>query len=224
MTHRLGTIRESASGISRPAGRTGSITSHAPGPRPGGVSHARLSPAVTPRAAQARAVTTKGPRGSSERQRSSSSILRASSRPATYAPAGPTPPVNGSHQSAKPSRSRDTSSAAASTPAGRPPPTTPRDARREHLPRTTRRERRGRGRAPRARTGPADRGHLRDPRRTQRRRHHDASLAPSRPARRSDPTLTARRVGRGRRRTSARAPEPARRTPATDQFNMARDG
>ena len=52
-----------------------------------------------PRTAQARAETTNGAGGISARHRSRRASRRSGSRPATCTPAGPTPYVNGSHQS-----------------------------------------------------------------------------------------------------------------------------
>ncbi len=54
-----------------------------------------------PRAAQATAVSVKGPAGSRCRQRSRSADSSVSPSVRAYSPAGPTPNVNGSHQSSK---------------------------------------------------------------------------------------------------------------------------
>jgi chitodextrinase len=67
-----------------------------------------------PRTAQAKAVSVKGASGSRCRQRSRSADSSVSPRVCAYAPAGPTPSVNGPHQSSKLSYSTDAESSTSS--------------------------------------------------------------------------------------------------------------
>src|SRR5207237_38365 len=66
---------------------------------------------AAPRATQAFAETTNGGSGSLSLQSSRNAVRRSGSRPATYAPDGATPSVNGSHQSSNVACSTSTATA-----------------------------------------------------------------------------------------------------------------